>query len=57
MPLIVSAEFDGQNWLITPAVSPNAQTNVQTWLIVLSGVAVLHTTANETGNCSRSLWH
>ena len=44
MALIVPAEFDGQNWLITPAVSPNAQTNVQTWLVVLSGVAVVKIT-------------
>ena len=38
-----------QNWLITPAVPPNAQTNTQTWQVVLSGVAVLKTTANATG--------
>lgn len=47
--LLDTAEFDGQNWLITPAVSPNAQTHTQLWLVVLSGVAVLKTTANATG--------
>jgi hypothetical protein len=50
MPLPETAQFDGQNFLITPAVSPNAQTNTQFWLVVLSGVAVLHTTAIETGH-------
>ena len=39
--LLENAEFDGQNSLITPVASPNAQTNTQTWLVVLSGVAVL----------------
>jgi hypothetical protein len=47
--LLDTAQFDGQNWLITPAVPPNAQTHTQLWLVVLSGVAVLKTTANETG--------
>jgi hypothetical protein len=47
--LLDTAEFDGQNWMITPTVSPNAQTDTQTWLVVLSGVAVLKTTANATG--------
>jgi hypothetical protein len=41
----IVANFNTQNWLITPAVSPNAQTSPTTWLIVLSGVAV----ANFTG--------
>jgi hypothetical protein len=49
MPLLDTAQFDGQNFVITPAVSPNAQTNTQTWLVVLSGVAVLKSTANATG--------
>jgi hypothetical protein len=39
-PAQIEAAFDGQNWLIVPAVSPKGQTNVQTWLVVLSGVAV-----------------
>jgi hypothetical protein len=49
MPLFETASFDGQNWLITPAASPNGQTNTQFWLVVFSGVAVLPITANETG--------
>jgi hypothetical protein len=47
--LLDTAEFDGENFVITPVSSPNAQTNTQTWLVVLSGVAVLKTTANYTG--------
>jgi hypothetical protein len=49
MSLLDTAEFDGQNFVITPVASPNAQTNIQTWLVVLSGVAVLKSTANATG--------
>jgi hypothetical protein len=49
MPLFDNAEFDGQNFVITPVSSPNAQKDSQTWMVVLSGVAVLKTTANETG--------
>jgi hypothetical protein len=49
MSLLDTAEFDGQNFVITPVASPNAQTNTQTWLVVLSGVAVLKSTANATG--------
>jgi hypothetical protein len=44
------AQFDGQNWLITPAVAPSADKQAQVWLVVLSGVAVLHSTANATGH-------
>jgi hypothetical protein len=47
--LLDSAEFDGQNFVIIPTMSPNAQTGTQTWLVVLSGVAVLKSTANATG--------
>jgi hypothetical protein len=45
----ITAEFDGQNFVITPVVSPNGQTNTQTWQVVLSGVAVAKTTADATG--------
>lgn len=40
MPETVIADFNGQNWLVTPAVSPKAQPSPATWMVVLSGVAV-----------------
>jgi hypothetical protein len=40
MPETIIADFNGQNWLVTPAVPPNAQRSPATWLVVLSGVAV-----------------
>lgn len=53
MAQTIIADFNTQNWLITPAVSPSdqvppvttAQQTRATWLVVLSGVAV----ANFTG--------
>jgi hypothetical protein len=48
MALLETAAFDGQNFVITPVASPKAQASTQTWLIVLSGVAVLNTTAKTT---------
>jgi hypothetical protein len=56
-PQTIIADFNTQNWLITPAVHPTVQTSPEiplnngiwfkspTWLVVLSGVAV----ANFTG--------
>jgi len=56
-PQTIIADFNTQNWLITPTVHPTVQTSPEiplnngiwfkspTWLVVLSGVAV----ANFTG--------